>query len=108
MTEAEIEKLRKRNQDAAGFDMYAQNGYYHNYVKPEPRREYYNVARPCPGCKGLYKEERRRQRLTGVRIPLDSLRRPRLFAPSGTRTTFDGLLENNDEFFEFPSSEEWV
>ena len=85
--------------------MYAKNGYYHNFVKPEPRREYYNVAPPCPGCTGLYKRERRPVRPAGVRVPLDSLRRTRIFNGPGTRTTFDGLVENNDEFFEFPSTD---
>ena len=98
LTEREIEALRKRNQDAAGFDLYAQNGYYHNYVKPEPRREYSNVARPCVGCKGLYSsEEERRRQPRGRVIPLAALQRPRTFVRAGERDTFDGL--NDDSQF---------
>ena len=69
LTAEEINALRKRNQDAAGFDLYGPNGYYTNYVRPEPRREYYNVNRPCVGCEGLYKPERRAASLSrGARI----------------------------------------
>lgn len=69
LTAEEIDALRKRNQDAAGFDLYGPNGYYTNYVRPEPRREYYNVNQPCVGCEGLYKPERRPRRLPqGTRI----------------------------------------
>lgn len=55
LTLREIEALRKRNEDAAGFDQYAPNGYYTNFVRPEAEREYYNNVREgkCIGCEGL-------------------------------------------------------
>jgi hypothetical protein len=65
-----INALRKRNEDAAGFTNYAPNGYYHNFVTPEPTREYYNVyGERCVNCPDLLVRDRRRRerRFAGAR-----------------------------------------